>query len=303
MSTHDRSQPALERAIVVDERHTESVRLGRQLAALVMADFVIVGALLGWLAGVFVGATLWLIVAGALAAGAAGWFALKWRGAWLVALCQKTMRSGPAATSAAGGDLATQRAAELTGALAQLCLTVGVSEPDVVVVDDPSINLATVGLDRYDWTLLVTRGLLDSDTLAEPAVAEGLLAGAVTRVADGSAARSTATLSAAMLLTAGGWRVASNPAERWWHTPIRVVMAPVRRLWVRGVTHVDDLANDAAALNVTRYPPGLIAAYEAAQQAGPTSADPAFGPLWLIDPAAQPNRPDLAQRIRVLHLY
>lgn len=326
MSTKSASELARQKAVAIDERYWINARLASQFAAVIIGDFIVVGALVGWVFAAQLDASLLLIAAGALVAAAVGWWALARRTRWLVAACVKSASSqSPAAGAARRVEHASQkphdRLGEVTNTLAHLCLSVGVAQPTIVVVDDPSTNLAMVGLDRYDWTLLVTRGLLDSDALAEPAVIEGPLAAAVTRVADGTTARTTAVLTSAMLLTAGAWKVVYGEPARWWHAPVRLALTPLRVLWTRGTSHVDDFATDEAAIGLTRYPPGLIAAYEAAAETSTeTSTDTAanttgantsegaapnsspFGALWLIDSRGA-TRSTIADRIAVLRLY
>ncbi len=307
MPTQEAAEIARRKAIATNERYWNNARLARQLAVLVMVDLVVVGALIGWLIGVLVGATWLLIALGALTAAGVGAWVLARRTAWLIAACAKAV-SAPVAV-ATSKAAASERHGELTNTLAHLCLTVGVAEPAVVVLDHPSVNLAAVGLDRYDWTLLVTRGLLENDALADPAVMEGPLAAVVTQVADGSAARTTAALTTAMLLSVGTCAVAAGERKRLWRTLARPLTWPVRPLLTRGIAHVDDTSTDEAAVGLTRYPPGLIAAYEAASSADAPAADKrasaASGPsaaLWLIGNAAG-GRVSLADRVAVLRLY
>lgn len=177
------------------------------------------------------------------------------------------LRSEAVALGQVGGREVT--AAELPGVhnlLDGLSSTAGVAPPRVRLVDDPAANVCTIGMGR-DATLVVTSGLLDR---LERIELEGVLAHELAHL------RSADTRSATMAVTLG--LVAPDLAARF---------AGERR----------EATADAAAVTLTRYPPGLLAALEKLA-AGPFEVRVGWRAtrhLWLVQ-----SVDDLTERIDTL---
>ncbi len=168
----------------------------------------------------------------------------------------------------------------LENLLEGLCATSGVAAPQVSLIEAPSMNaLVTAGRDEAH--LVLTTALVDDLGRLE---LEGVLANLLGRVKDGSARYSTLVL--ALLGTSS------------------------RSARLLG-THLGDqraVLSDLAAVDLTRYPPGLISALSAMAEHGtelPTAPATTL-PLWLAparaDTAAEPvgELQPLSLRIAVL---
>ncbi|MEZ5381019.1 MAG: hypothetical protein R2754_04395 [Microthrixaceae bacterium] len=145
-----------------------------------------------------------------------------------------------------------------------LCMASGQVEPGLFVVDDPAANAATVAAPGTHC-VVVTSGLLEA---ADRIRLEAVLAQQVAHLLGGDAEAATA---AHAFRTSIGWR----------HGLDRVL--PNRR---------EELA-DLNALDITRYPPGLIDALELVGALGPgvTVSAPEVAHLWFVapDPAQVAN--------------
>lgn len=164
------------------------------------------------------------------------------------------------ALAALGGSPADQvRHARLLNLVDGLAAGAGVRLPDVRVVDAPGLNLAVAGTDDGQGWLVVTQGLVDQLTRME---LEGVVATGIAALRGGGLL--AATLSAGVGGLAGSRTL---PAGR-------------------------DQAADEAAVALTRYPPGLVAAYKRMEELGTavTGARPAAAHLWMADPVV-PGRP------------
>ena len=168
-----------------------------------------------------------------------------------------------------------------------LCVTSGLVEPSLYVVDDEVPNLAVVGCAPDRASLVVTSGLLARLDRIE---LEGVLAHGLSRIVDHGIA--PATLAAALSTI--------TPGE------IR------ERLIAYGSPRGTIEEADLSAVALTRYPPGLIAAlskFDASKQL--TIAVPRTqSNLWFVDPVAvsqssasdtaDATYPPLAERIERL---
>jgi hypothetical protein len=153
-----------------------------------------------------------------------------------------------------------------------LCVTAGVRTPAVRVVEESGANLAVAGREAVRASLVVTAGLVDGLTRME---LEGILAVGIVGIRRGD----------------------TRPATVAAVTGVGVALALA--------TH-RDLVVDGAAAALTRYPPGLAAAYRKLQSVGTAVPGQAgrTAHLWLADPtpdaATPPYRTPLAQRIDAL---
>lgn len=153
-----------------------------------------------------------------------------------------------------------------------LVLSTGLSEPDLYLVDDTSLNGAAI-----EWNgeraVVLTTGLLDAIGRIE---LEGVVAGLLVRLKNGDAER--ATLGASLL---------GRPII---DSPLAGVGAPIARAGFGRLFDPDrEIAGDQDAVSVTRYPPGLSAALTRIE-AGPY--EPATTSLGLQHLWFAPPRPD-----------
>lgn len=149
----------------------------------------------------------------------------------------------------------------LENVLEGLCATSGVAAPEVSLVSSPAMN-ALVTASGTQTHLVLTTGLVDQLGRLE---LEGVLANLLGRVKDGSARYSTLVL--ALLGTSS------------------------RAAKLLG-THLGDqraVLSDLAAVDLTRYPPGLISALSTMAEHGTqvAAAPTVTLPLWLA-PAGAP---------------
>lgn len=160
-----------------------------------------------------------------------------------------------------------------------LALSTGLSEPELHVIDDPSLNGAAL-----DWNneqaIVLTTGLLDSIGRIE---LEGVVAGLLARLKNGDAKR--ATVGAALI---------GRPMI---DSPLAVLATPIARAAFGRLFDSDrEIAGDQDAVSVTRYPPGLSAALTRIE-AGPyepAMTSPGLQHIWFAPPrpdAAVPHTP------------
>ena len=160
-----------------------------------------------------------------------------------------------------------------------LALSTGLAEPDLYVVDDPSLNGAAL-----DWAgeqaIVVTSGLLEACDRIE---LEGVVAGLLVRLKGGDAER--ATLGASLI---------GRPIL---DTALGAVGAPLARSAFGRLFDADrEIAGDQGAVSVTRYPPGLSAALTRIEIGPyePKQSSPGLQHLWFAPPrpdAAVPHTP------------
>lgn len=155
-----------------------------------------------------------------------------------------------------------------------LALSTGLSEPDLYVIDDASLNGAA-----FDWrnerAIVLTSGLLDAIGRIE---LEGVVAGLLVRLKNGDAER--ATLGASLF----GRTIIDSPLSG--------VGAPIARAAFGRLFEADrEIAGDQDAVSVTRYPPGLSAALTRIETGPyePATTSPGLQHLWFAPP-----RPDAA---------
>ncbi len=162
-----------------------------------------------------------------------------------------------------------------------LCVSVGLPKPVVLIIDDIAPNAMVLGARRQRYVIVVTTGLVD---MLERIEMEGVVAHLLSRIRQGSvlsATRVSVLVGAPIVLADYLMRF------RYWNTG-RVaregdradsshfasylgqgllVFAPIIA-WVlrRFVGTGRDVLSDVAAVQLTRYPPGLIAALEKISQ-------------------------------------
>lgn len=163
----------------------------------------------------------------------------------------------------------------LANVIEGICLLVGVERPTVVVHPAAAANAAAFGRRPDRSTLVVTRGLLAELGRIE---LEAVIARLLTQVRDGRVAYLTTavtTVGLPALMWRSLWPLAQSRTEREADTG-------------------SDFDDDAEAVKLTRYPPGLAAALDTMSAVGVSPPAPKVTwPLWLADPrAAEATAPD-----------
>lgn len=153
-----------------------------------------------------------------------------------------------------------------------LCLTSGIAQPNVQVIDSPACNIAAIS-GRED-TLVVTTGLLETlDLMAM----EGAVAHALTKLSTGGVKYGTLAASAKPFIS----KSQIETAQHW------------------GTGDAGVMSYDISGVGLTRYPPGLRSALE--QIDGRSTDIPgasSLGDAWFIPPST--GKAQLGQRIEVL---
>lgn len=188
-----------------------------------------------------------------------------------------------------------------------LCVGVGIPKPGLWVVDDPVPNALAVARTPDEAAIVVTSAVARDLSRIE---VEAVLAHQLGRIRRGDAvagAAAVVTLTGPALLSAppGGWSrgVAADglrPAPgAFGMAPVMLAAPLVRLLATRNRAEADVALADQAAIEITRYPPGLQAALEKvpADAAVPAAASPATGPLWLVGPPADGPAGDAIRRV------
>lgn len=135
-----------------------------------------------------------------------------------------------------------------------LCLANGLAKPTLAVIDDARPNALVWGVDPQHAHLAVTSGLLEALDRIE---LEAVLAHELSRIKQGDTAPATVAVATVGLLT------------------------PFPGLLARAVAPTAEqvAAADASAVEMTRYPPGLVAALEEVEPV--EDAAPVLAHLWL----------------------
>jgi heat shock protein HtpX len=170
-----------------------------------------------------------------------------------------------------GSDVSPADQPRLVNLLEGLCVTSGVAEPQLRMVDDRGANAAVFG-DPHSGVIVVTSGLVDALGRVE---LEGVLAECLWRLrtSDAELGGLVATFRAGPAL-----RVTGPTPPSGWERRREALSAPFTR-------HRHLLADQGAA-SLTRYPPGLARALERMHGVGTqvTSATWGTAHLWICPP-------------------
>jgi len=173
---------------------------------------------------------------------------------------------------------------QLENLLEGLCASSGVTDPEVYLLDSPSMN-GFVAANRSGCCVILTTGLAMGLGRLE---LEGVLANLLGRQRDGSARYATSVIS---MFGSSGYGA---------------------RKLAAGLGQQRSVISDMAAIDLTKYPPGLIAAFSQMQLVGTTipNAPDNTAPLWLAavaeptdqepSPLAETSMQPLTYRIAVL---
>jgi hypothetical protein len=178
---------------------------------------------------------------------------------WVLLVQSAFARAQDRVVAGIGREVRPDELPGFRNALEGVALLTGVAEPAIRLVDSPAAN-AMAAAGAAGSTVVVTSGILERDS---PVESEVLAAELLCRVRDGSARYATlvAGLPPAVRLAAGlsESSLASTFGEQW------------------------ALRGDFDAVAVTRYPPGLICAFEKMQERGTKVAGvaPSTAPMWI----------------------
>lgn len=215
-----------------------------------------------------------LIVLGALAVG-------------MVVAARARSRAGAAALAATSAEPADpDEAARLVNLVENLCIVSGLDVPDLYVLDSPALNAFVSGPDAKQASIVVTSGMLAA---LPPIELEGVLAQLVSQIRSGDIEPATLAVT-----TAGAMA----------HLPLLGGLG--HRLLADSVDDDRDALADLAAVALTRYPPGLIAALSRLERGETTmpGVTASTAHLWFAEPGCPPDVVDhhapLADRIAAL---
>lgn len=173
---------------------------------------------------------------------------------------------------------------QLENLLEGLCATSGVTNPEVYLLESTSMN-AFVAANKSGCSVILTTELAKGLGRLE---LEGVIANLLGRQRDGSARYATSVISMFGISGYGARKLAAGLGEQ------------------------RSVRSDMAAVDLTRYPPGLISAFSAMQKAGTTLSNvPAnTTPMWIApiseassqesSPLADTSMQPLTYRIAVL---
>ncbi|MGA1362058.1 MAG: M48 family metalloprotease [Ilumatobacteraceae bacterium] len=260
----------------------------KRRTALLMSTFVVLLLLVGAAVGVLVGqGTLGTVVALCVAGAMA--FGSYWK-ADRIALAVSRARPADPVTFA-----------RLHNLVEGLCIAGGLPKPGVYVIDDPAPNAFATGRNPQHAAIAVTTGLLDRMNRVE---LEGVIAHELSHIRNYDILVSTlaVTLVGAVAVLADiamrrmwwtGGRGAREGARRDSSNPLALfglvllIVAPLlARLMQAAVSRNRESLADVSACQMTRYPPGLIAALEKLRDDVTVthSASMATAHMWIEQP-------------------
>jgi len=266
----------------------DQIRSNKRRSALLIAGFVIVlalvGALIGYLFGDGVTTTIVALVIGGAVA-----FASYWK-ADSIALA--VSRARPADE---------HEYARLHNLVEGLCIASGLPKPGVYVVDDPAPNAFATGRDPRHASIAVTTGLLEMMNRVE---LEGVVAHELSHIKNYDILISTLAVTmvgsvalltdlAIRMMWWNGGRVPREGDHADRNNPLAyvgfalLVFAPiVAKVMQAAISRQRETLADVSACQMTRYPPGLIAALEKlrADTTVTHSASTATAHLWIEQP-------------------
>ncbi len=204
---------------------------------------IVVGVLVALLVTPILGIAL-LVVAGA---------------AWMLWIQSSVNAAKDAVVGSLGSPVDPDSMVAFRNALNGVAILTGVSEPDLRLIDSPAAN-AMIAADGDTSTVVITAGLLEGQGTVQKEV---LAAELLCRLRDGSARLGT--------LAAGLPPLVRRAAG----------LGPASLASTLGDQRATRTDFDAVA--VTRYPPGLIEAFESMAERGTAvpGADPETAPLWI----------------------
>lgn len=231
-----------------------------QIQRIVLAAFSAVGLLVGAVVGLITGVYL-IAILGVVVGAVAGMLVYR-------NLVSKAFDSAISLVPA--DDIDAQNEPRLFNLLASLCAVSGVQMPTVAMSHDQSFNVCVFGdpSNKGASHLIFSEGLLKSLSRIE---LEGVIAACLARIKSGQLEVQTETTG--ILHVLGG-----------------VVPAALRTNLLQACSEVQEVFDaDVKACGITRYPPGLIAAYEHFEDESTvtSSSSVLVAHLWLVNPLGE----------------
>jgi heat shock protein HtpX len=256
---------------------------------LLIAVFVLLVGVIGWLFGYYFGIGFWGL------GGAVVFSILMVWGSYF-----SSDRVALSMSRAVPADEKTYR--QLHNVVEGMAISAGIPKPRVYVVDDPAPNAFATGRDPQHAAVAVTQGLLDKMSRDE---LEGVIAHELAHIQN----RDTLVMTIAVTLVGvivllADWMLRAM----WWGgmtggrddrrgggagLPIAIIglalmlLAPlIGQLMQFAISRQREFLADADAVNFTRYPPGLISALEKlrSDQTVVRTASKATAHLWIESP-------------------
>jgi heat shock protein HtpX len=268
----------------------ELIRSNKRRSVALVFGFVLVavavGAAAGYLAGFGpIGMVIALVIAAAMA------FASYWKSDAIALAVSRARPADP------------QQYRRLYNLVEGLCIASGLPQPRVYIVDDPAPNAFATGRNPQHAAIAVTTGLLEKLNRVE---LEGVIAHELSHIKNYDILVSTLAVT-----LVGAVAIITDLAIRmmWWNggrnrregdrgdsaNPLAIVgfilliLAPIiAKAMQAAVSRRRETLADVSACQLTRYPPGLIAALEKLQADGTVthSASTATAHLWIEQPMA-----------------
>jgi heat shock protein HtpX len=266
----------------------ELIRSNKRRSGLLVAGFVVFVALVGAAIGALVGNGVWFTLV-ALVVSALVAFTSYWR-ADKIALAVSRARPAP-----------PEQYQRLHNLVEGLCIAGGLPKPGVYVIDDPAPNAFATGRNPNHAAIAVTTGLLEKMNRVE---LEGVVAHELSHIRNYDILVSTlavvmvgsiallADLTIRMMWWNGG-RVARVGDRANSNNPLALVgivllvTAPIiAKIMQATISRSRETLADVSAIQLTRYPPGLISALEKLQDDTTVthSASTATAHLWIEQP-------------------
>jgi heat shock protein HtpX len=207
-----------------------------------------------------------------------------------------------------------QTYARLYNLVEGLCIASGLPKPRLYIVDDPAPNAFATGRNPQHGAVAVTTGLLERMNRVE---LEGVLAHELSHIKNYDTLVSTLAVTlvgmVAMLSDFGlrffifGGRRNNDSGGAGALIAILalvfIVLAPIfARIMQMSVSRKREALADVSAVEITRYPPGLIAALEKLKddKAVVRTSTRATAHLWIEEPMKEPDGDNRASRLERL---
>jgi heat shock protein HtpX len=268
----------------------ELIRSNKRRSVALVAGFVVLAAVIGLAAGYVAGFGWWGVGIAVLIAGATA-FASYWKADTIALAVSRAKPADP------------QEYRRLYNLVEGLCIASGLPQPRIYVVDDPAPNAFATGRNPQHAAVAVTTGLLAKLNRVE---LEGVIAHELSHIKNYDILVSTLAVT-----LVGTVALVADMAIRmmWWNggrnrregdhgnsgNPLAVIgfvlliLAPiVAKAMQATISRRRETLADISACQLTRYPPGLIAALEKLREDVTVthSATTATAHLWIEQPMA-----------------
>ena len=188
-----------------------------------------------------------------------------------------------------GGRLQEGEHPRITNLVEGLCLSTGISPPQIHLLPTEGRNIAALGRSVNRSTLIITTGLLEAATRIEM---EAVLANRISQIAAHRTALATVAASTF------GLQIGPSSLQV---RPFSLMSTKMKRKIGLLVDPSQDFSADVAGTGITRYPPGMVEAIEMSEnQTLIPESNTSLDPLWLFPSKSETNRPSIEARATVL---